>query len=236
MAPTSSSPPTPSRWLRLAPRIVAGVFWAGVCGTYLYCAQTNNLSALDIAQQLLGALSTGFWGPLLYIGVYVLRPLILFPSTVLTVLGGFVFGPVAGVLYTIVASNLSSSLAYLVGRFFGQGLLPEGGGDGWIARYATRMRANSFETVLIMRFIFLPYDLVTYLAGLLRIRFVPFILATALGSIPGTCAFVGFGASIERFDGSLPALDPVTLAVSAVIFGVSLVLARLFRKREGLTA
>lgn len=234
MAPTPSSTPAPSRWLRYAPRIVAGVFWAGLFGGYLYYAQSNNLSALDIAQQLLGALSIGLWGPLIYIGLYMLRPLILFPATLLTVLSGFIFGPVAGVLYTVVASNLSSAVAYLVGRFFGQGLLPEGEGSGWIARYTARMRANSFETVLIMRFIFLPYDLVTYLAGFLRIRFVPFILATALGSIPGTLAFVGFGASIERFDGSLPALNPGMLALSVVIFGVSLLLARLFRIREEL--
>lgn len=50
--------------------------------------------------------------------------------------------------------------------------------------------ANSFETVLIMRFIFLPYDLVNYLAGILRIDLKAFILATLLGSIPGTIAFV----------------------------------------------
>jgi uncharacterized membrane protein YdjX (TVP38/TMEM64 family) len=76
--------------------------------------------------------------------------------------------------------------------------------------------------------------MVSYLAGFLRIKYLPFILATALGSIPGTIAFVGFGASVESFDGGLPSLNPVTLGVSLAIFIVSIALSRLFKKKEGI--
>ncbi|MBI5080884.1 MAG: TVP38/TMEM64 family protein [Chloroflexi bacterium] len=180
-------------------------------------------------------LTDSFWGPLLYILLYAIRPLILFPSTPLTLAGGFIFGPVWGVLYTILASNSSAMVAYFVGRYFGQGLLPEGESNNFVQRYATRLRQNSFETILIMRFIFMPYDLVNYFAGFLQIRWLPFILATALGSIPGTIAFIGFGASIERFDGAIPSLNPTTLTASLVIFVISLLLARVFKKREGIS-
>jgi uncharacterized membrane protein YdjX (TVP38/TMEM64 family) len=87
---------------------------------------------------------------------------------------------------------------------------------------------------MIMRFIFLPYDAVSYLAGFLRIHYWAFIFATALGSIPGTIAFVGFGASIETFDGALPKLNPVTLGFSVAIFIVSIALSRVFKKRENI--
>ncbi|MBK6645583.1 MAG: TVP38/TMEM64 family protein [Anaerolineales bacterium] len=102
-------------------------------------------------------------------------------------------------------------------------------------KYARRLRENSFETVMTMRFIFLPYDAVSYLAGFLKIKYWAFILATALGSIPGTIAFVGFGASIESFDGALPKFNPVTLGVSVALFIVSIVLSRIFKKREGIS-
>ena len=59
---------------------------------------------------------------LIYIVLYAVRLLILFPSTILTLAGGFVFGLVLGFLYTIVASNISSTIAFYVGRFFGEGL------------------------------------------------------------------------------------------------------------------
>ncbi|NUM43156.1 MAG: TVP38/TMEM64 family protein [Anaerolineales bacterium] len=231
----SSPPSTPSKnWLQAhAQKLIALAFWLALIVAYQLYARANQLTALEVVQNLLDFLKNGLWGPVLYILLYAIRPLILFPSTLLTLAGGFVFGPVLGVLYTILASNTSSTIAYFVGRYFGQGLVNDDGSDGLIQRYARRMRANSFETVLVMRFIFLPYDAVSYLAGFLRIRYVPFILATALGSIPGTIAFIGFGASIERFDGTIPQLNPVTLGFSIAIFILSLLLSRLFKKREG---
>lgn len=226
--------PKEKSWLRRhASKLVALVFWLTLITSYQWYAHVNQLTPLQAIQSLLNFFGNSLWGPVLYILVYAIRPLILFPATLVSLAAGFVFGPVWGVVMVMIASNISSSIAYLVGQFFGEGLVPTG--EGWVARYAERMRLNSFETVLTMRFIFLPYDLVSYLAGFLRIRYWPFILATALGSIPGTIAFVGFGASIQRFDGNLPSLNPVTLAFSVAIFMFSLVLSRVFKKREGIS-
>ena len=218
-----------------AQKLIALFFWVILFSSYQWYAYSHQLSPLQVVQQLLAFLTDSFWGPLLYILLYALRPLILFPSTPLTLVGGFIFGPVWGVFYTVLASNSSAMVAYFVGRYFGQGLLPEGESDNFVQRYAIRLRQNSFETILIMRFVFMPYDLINYLAGFLRIKWLPFILATALGSIPGTIAFIWFGASIERFDGAIPSLNPITLAASLVIFVISLLLSRVFKKREGIS-
>jgi uncharacterized membrane protein YdjX (TVP38/TMEM64 family) len=218
-----------------AQKLVALVFWIILFGSYQWYTFSNHLSAFQVIEQILVFLTNSFWGPLIYIALYAVRPLILFPSLVLTLAGGFVFGPVLGVIYTIIAGNISGTVAYLIGRYFGQGLLTKSSSDNLIQRYATRMRQNSFETILIMRFILLPYDLVNYLAGFLKIKWLPFALATALGSIPATIAYVWFGASIERFDGTVPSFNPMTLAASIVIFVVSLVLSRILKKREGIS-
>lgn len=216
-------------------KLIALLFWVVLFSSYQWYAYSHQLSPLQVVQQLLTFLADSFWGPPVYIFLYAIRPLILFPSTPLTLVGGFIFGPVWGVFYTILASNTSAMVGYFVGRYFGQGFLPEDESNNLAQRYAARLRQNSFETILIMRFVFMPYDLINYLAGFLRIKWLPFILATALGSIPGTIAFIGFGASIERFDGAIPSLNPVTLTVSIVIFIVSLLLARVFKKREGIS-
>ncbi len=228
--------PSPASWLRQnAAKLAALAFWLALIISYQWYAKANQLTPFQAVGALLDFFAGSLWGPLIYIIVYAVRPLIMFPSTLLTLAGGFVFGPVLGVVYTVIASNISSTIAFYVGRFFGEGLFKDDGSNGLIQRYARRMRDNSFETVMIMRFIFLPYDAVSYLAGFLRIHYWPFILATALGSIPGTLAFIGFGASIERFDGLLPKLNPVTLGFSIAIFMVSLLLSRIFKKREGIS-
>ncbi len=235
---TASTTNIRSDWRTLArqhgQKALALGLWLLVVGAGLLYAAANDLGVLELLGQSVGWLMHPLYGPLLYIALYTLRPLLLFSATVITVLAGAIYGPI-GVVLVIVGSNLSATVAYGVGRFLGQGVLDRPGAEGVIQRFAVRLRQNSFETVLIMRFLFLPYDLVNYLAGFLRIGWRPFIIATALGSLPGTVSFVLFGASIELeelFMGRLPPLNPWALAASVVVFGISLGLSRLFRRRE----
>ena len=211
---------------------VALAFWVLAFAAYQWYAWQNDLSPLDAVQRLIDFFSASSYGPLLFILLYTVRPLLLFPATLLTIAAGFVFGPLLGVVLIVIGSNASALLAYVVGRFFGQGLLSEGKAGGIVQRYTTRLREHSFETVFVLRLLFAPYDLVNYLAGFLRIRWVPFIAATALGALPGTLAFTLFGASIERFDGGIPALNPWVLAASVALFLVSLALSRIIKRRS----
>ena len=214
---------------------VALIFWSLLIGGYAWYSAIHQLTPVATAQQLVGILKSSVWGPLLFISLYAVRPLIFFPATLLTLMAGVVFGPVLGLALVLIAGNISASVAWLVGGFFGKGMFENAPDGGFVRKYADRMRANSFETIMIMRFLFLPFDMVNYLAGFLRIAWRPFILATALGSIPGSIAFVGFGASIQNISG-VPRFNPWVLAGSALIFIVSLALSRLLRKREGVGA
>ncbi len=220
-------------------KLVAGALWLGMIGALVWIMRTNDLTLSELFLRGLAWVENNPLAPLAYIFLYALRPLTLFSSVLLTLAGGFVFGPLWGVVYTVIGANLSATVAYFVGRYFGAGVLDDESSQGMVQRYARRMRANSFETVLIMRLIFLPYDLVNYLAGFLRINYWSFILATIIGSIPGTIAFVFLGAALTPAElsnlfmtGETPTLDWRILAISFVMFAVSIVLSRLFKRRE----
>lgn len=240
-APDAGTPtPTtgqPSFVQRNWQKLLALAFWVLLIGAAVMYARANSLTPLQAVQQIVDVLRSPFGG-LIYIVIYTLRPLIFFPATILTIAGGSIFGPIWGVLLTIVGSNLSATVAYLLGRFLGQGIFDTSeaaDNAGLVARWADRMRNNSFDTVLIMRFLFLPYDLVNYLAGFLRIGYLGFILATIIGSLPGTISIVLFGASIqiETLDESIsPSLDPLTLAISVALFVGSLAFSRWLKQRE----
>lgn len=221
--------------LRHGQKVGALVFWLLAVGAGLWYARSNGLGVGDLVARLEGVLRSP-WGPLLYIVAYVLRSLLVLPATLLTITGGFVFGAVWGLVYTIIGANASALVAYAIGRFFGADVLGEEGGR--LAGYVQRMRRNSFVTVMTMRFIFLPYDLVNYLSGFLKIDWRAFLLATAIGALPGTIAFVLLGASFEGSDITQiePTFNPLVFGASAVIFVLSLVLARVFRRREEQTA
>lgn len=211
-------------------KLLAATLWLAALFGYSLYAQANQLTPFAAVQLLVDNISGTVFGPFVYILAYTLRPLIFFPSILLTLAGGFLFGPLWGVVYTIIGSNASTLVAYLVGRSFG---LNTENSSGLLQRYTARLRQNSFETVLVMRFIFLPYDLVSYVCGFLRIDWRGFLLATLLGTIPGTISFVSIGASIEGdLANFTPRLDVPTLAVGAVMFIISLALSRHFRRRE----
>lgn len=217
-------------------KLIALTFWLLVLGGYQWYAWRNDLSPFAVAQQLIGLLAGSAYGPLLFIVAYMLRPLLLFSAALLSIAAGFVWGPVWGVVYTLIGSNSSATIAYLVGRFFGRGLLRDDQATGLAQRYADRLRSNSFIAVMTMRMLLLPYDLVSYLAGFLHIDYKAFITATILGSIPGTFAFVLAGASIQgEFRDGLPGFDPRVFAASLAIFGLSLLIARYLKRRERLS-
>jgi uncharacterized membrane protein YdjX (TVP38/TMEM64 family) len=201
---------------------------------YFWYVQTYNLTLLNSLDRLSDFLTGGLYGPLIFILIYALRPLLFFPTTLLTLLSGFLFGSI-GILYTMLGSNASAMLAYFVGRFFGQGVMEDEKNAGLIQQYTRSLRQNSFETVLIMRLVLLPYDLVNYAAGFLKIGWPAFLAATAIGSLPGTTSLVLFGTSF----GSLEALfagdvqlNPATLLISFVLVVASIGLSRLIKRRE----
>lgn len=226
-------------WTKHWQKIAAVALWVVMIAALLLYMRANDLTLSELFLAGMVWVQDNPLAPLAYIVIYALRPLTLFSSVLLTLAGGFLFGPVWGVVYTVIGANLSATVAFFVGRYFGQGVLDDESSSGLMQRYARRMRENSFETVLIMRFIFLPYDLVNYLAGFLRISYWPFLLATALGSIPGTIAFVLLGASLSPDEitnmfltGELPSLDWRPLAISAVMFAASIALSRFLKRRE----
>lgn len=232
----------PSFFRKHGQKLSAALFWILLVGGYLWYYRANGLTSTTALLQIVNLLDSPF-GPLIYILIYGLRPLLFFSAAVLTITSGAIFGTgslfhlALAVLYTVIGSNLSATVAYFIGHFFGQGLLAETSDEsnGLLQRYAGRMRKNSFETILIMRFLFLPYDLVNYLAGILRIDWRAFILASLLGSIPGTIAFVSFGASIDLKElamGKTPQFNPWVLVFGIAIFIVSLVISRYFKQRE----
>ncbi len=231
--PVQAATTQPSFVRRHWQKIIALLFWLTLLGSYQLYAWRNDISALEALTQILDTLRSNAVGPLLFIVVYTLRPLVLFPATLLTLGAGLVYGPVLGIGLTLIGSNLSAMVAFFIGRFLGDGLLNDEHSSKLIQRYAQRLRSNSFETVLIMRSVLLPYDVVNYLCGVLQINWRAYLLATIIGSLPGTVAFVLAGASIKSdLAQGLPSIDPRVFAVSVVMLVISLVVSRYVKSKE----
>jgi uncharacterized membrane protein YdjX (TVP38/TMEM64 family) len=214
-------------------KIIALFAWAFLFIGYWWYTSANGLTPMQTMQILVDFVANSRYGFPLYVAVYMIRPVFLFPATLATMTATYLYGPVQGIAYALVASNLSTMVAYLIGRFFGSGFLQNIEQNKTIGIYAGRLRQESFQTTLILRFLFLPYDLVSYFSGFLNIDLRWFMLATVLGSIPGTISFGMLGASIQGdFASQGVSLDPSLLLISAAMFGFSILMYRLVRRRE----
>ena len=95
------------------------VLWLAIFLLWRNYQTSNDLSTTEAGQRFIDAVDAAWWGVFAYIGVYLIRPLVLFPASVLTVMGGVLFGPWLGVLVVVVAANMSAMVAYGVGRLLG---------------------------------------------------------------------------------------------------------------------
>lgn len=216
-------------------RAVVATLWISALLVWRDYQTSNDLSTTETGQRFIDAVDSAWWGVAAYVGVYLIRPIVLFPASILTITGGVLFGPV-GIVVVVVAANSSALIAYGIGRLLGttpgSDTSERSHDESFVSRWSNRLRTNSFETVFVMRLLFLPYDLVNYVCGALRIRWTSFLLATALGSLPGTISFVLLGASLERIDRGLDGINPIAIVASVVIFVVSIATSRIIRKRQ----
>ncbi len=216
-------------------RIAVALTWIGVVVVWFGYQRSTDVGAVDAAQGLVDTVRGAWWSLPVFVGLYTIRPLVLFPATLMSLAGGMLFGPIVGIVAVIIGSNASAVVAYGMARMVaGDNRLahPSGAGDGFVGRWADRLRERGFVTVLTMRLLLLPYDLVHYSAGVVRVPLRSFMAATALGSLPATLSVVTAGASVERIADGPSGLDWRMVGAAAVLLLGSLTLTVWIRRRE----
>lgn len=205
-------PATPKRrW-----QYVVALWLFALFSLWLYL-RGQGVSPVTLLGAALDRLRDNPLAPLWLLFVYLVRPLLLLPITLLTVAAGMLFGAVWGGAYAAAGALLSSSVAYVFGRWFGVGAGLKGTGGP-----LHRLTKRPFETVLLCRFLGVPGDLVNYAAGYLKVRFWAFVGATLIGGAPGVLAGTLAGASLTSVSEARFSLRWEFLLASGALLLVSL--------------
>lgn len=220
-------------------KIFAACVWIGLLSVFYLKIQHEGYDTATLLKEIYHFTIQTKYGPLFYILIYALRPVILFPAALLTLLSGALFGLWGGIFYTIVGENLSALLAYAIGRYLGNDFLNSDKMrffDGW----RKKLDQNHFMVVLTMRLIYLPFDLVNYGCGAVGVHWKAYSLATFIGIMPGLVTFVSFGSSLsaEEFVNNFSnfkasnLFDPKQIAISIALFASSLLIARFVHSKQ----
>jgi uncharacterized membrane protein YdjX (TVP38/TMEM64 family) len=194
-SPVTSAPAMSGSSRRLLKAILAVVLVAAVIAAMVYFKIPALLQRL-LAQALDWVANLGLWGPVVFLVLYVLACVCFIPGSILTLGAGALFGVIKGVIMVSISATLGATAAFLVGRYLAR---------EWVARKIEKnpkfgaidkaVAEEGWKIVLLTRLspVF-PFNLLNYAFGLTRIRLRDYVLASWIGTLPGTVLYVYIGS------------------------------------------
>lgn len=166
----------------------------------------------------------------LFIAVYVAQTALALPgAAVLTLTAGFLFGSLWGTVYANLGATMGATVAFLAARY----VLAE-----WIERrFGARLAAlqqgfarNGFSYLLTLRLIpVFPFFLINVLSGLTRVSLGTYVLATAVGIIPGSFVYAYAGRQLGTLE-SLSEIASPRVLTAFTLLGVLALAPVLYRR------
>jgi uncharacterized membrane protein YdjX (TVP38/TMEM64 family) len=175
-------------------KLIFGGLWLSLFLFALFCWWQSGIALTSVPSLLqewldnVGLLNAAS----IYIVLYAIRPLILFPATLLTIASGLIFGPWLGTLFTIIGENASANFGFSLVRWFGRESVATHS-TPLMSRWDEKLKQNGIVSVMTMRLIMLPFDAVNFSCGLTAIRQRDYAIGTFIGILPSLIGFVLLG-------------------------------------------
>ncbi len=212
------SPPASRPWKKMALLAVfagaLGLFF-GLSGDELLTLETfkaNRAELLDYTRQHLWSTAA------MMIAAYIVSTAFSIPgATVLSLACGFLFGRWAGMAVIVFSATIGATLVFLAARYIFADMARRRMG-----RLATALvegfAENPFNYLLFLRLVPLfPFWLVNLAPAFTAIRLRTYVLATAIGIVPGSFVFANLGQSLGRIESGSQLLSGETLGALTLL-------------------
>lgn len=147
----------------------------------LYLSPVRDQLTRENVRALIQDLRGLWYGPLIFIGVFMLACIFALPASVFVLAAGFIFGWLAGGIYSLAGGMLGAIASFYLGRFVGEGMLEKFGRVG--RAVARQVDHATFRSLLALRFIpGIPFAVLNYGAGVAGVRVRDFVGSTFVGS------------------------------------------------------
>ncbi|MFE7809703.1 TVP38/TMEM64 family protein [Streptomyces sp. NPDC057430] len=154
------------------------------------------------------------------------------PRPILNLAAGALFGTQAGLAAALAGTVLGAGISFTLGRLLGQDALRPLLRGRWLTAADGQLSRHGFRSMLAIRlFPGVPFAAANYCAAVSRMGYAPFLLATGLGSIPNTAAYVMAGSQAGSPTSPAFLVPMGFIVVSGLVAGVVA-----WRKRHGLRA
>ncbi|GAA0465734.1 TVP38/TMEM64 family protein [Streptomyces sp. NPDC046215] len=131
----------------------------------------------------------------LFAAAYGLCTAAFVPRPILNLAAGALFGAPMGTTAAVAGTVLGSGIAFGLGRLLGQDALRPLLRGRWLSAADRQLSRHGFRSMLAVRlFPGVPFAAANYCAAVSRMGWTPFLLATAVGTVPNTAAYVIAGS------------------------------------------
>lgn len=210
------------RWTWLLPLLVLGGL------AVLYAVSSSFQSFVEGAY---GALASGerarierwtqgfgAWGVAAVVALMLFQTLVPFlPSLAPMVVAVLVYGPVQGGLLAWGGMLLAAAFGYGIGRGVGPATVDRLLGSAAERKVTRFVRRYGWWSVIAARISpAFSTDAVSIVAGLARMRFLRFLLATGLGTLPLAILVAWLGADVDRLGTGLIVVSVLSLAALTI--------------------
>lgn len=162
----------------------------------------------------------GLAGPLILV-LLMMAQMFLFviPNVLVMIVAITCYGPVWGGLISLLGVYASSSLGYMIGRFIGPSIVNKFISIKIQEKISTFIRSYGVPAIAITRLSSLSNDSLSFVAGILKMDYWKYILATLAGITPLIVLLAVYGGNgrIERALIWIAAISLVLLVVYIVI-------------------
>jgi uncharacterized membrane protein YdjX (TVP38/TMEM64 family) len=169
----------------------------------------------------------------LFVLIYVAVTGLSLPGAViLTLAGGFLFGFVWGTLFVNLGATTGATLAFLASRYLLRDWVERKFGK-WLGPVQQGFTNNAFSYLLTLRLIPLfPFFVVNLVSGLTRMNVGTYVVATALGIIPGSFVYAYAGRQLGTINSLKDIASPGVIG-AFVLLGLLALVPSLYKKWSG---
>ena len=202
---------------------------------YFDLGQYLSLDALKTNRDSLLAYTESNFGVAvaLFVGVYIVQTAFSLPGgAILTLAGGFLFGSLLGTVFVNVGATTGATLAFLAARYLLRDWVETKFGDR-LEPIQAGFAQNAFSYLMTLRLIpAFPFFLVNLVSGLTRVNLGTYVLATAVGIIPGSFVFAYAGRQLGTIN-SLGEIASPPVLLAFTLLGLLALLPIVYRKLTG---
>ena len=163
---------------------------------------------------------------LIYIAVAALS---LPGATILTLLGGALFGLWKGLLLVSFASTIGATLAFLASRYLFSDLIQSKFGEKLKVINEGVKKEGGFYLFTMRLIPAFPFFLVNLVMGLTPIKTLTFFFVSQIGMLPGTFVYVNAGTQLAQLESLSGILSP-KLIISFALLGIFPIVAKKIMK------